>query len=668
MATSMAAALAASIPAPQAAPTPTAPTYEAIPASMSKVIDIEAEIPITSIQLDGMVVSKIIKHSSEAQSSIVHGLLLGLDLDGILEVSNSFPLPHHTNDDDEKLAKNTGRYQASMLRSLKEVRADDSVVGFYQSTTMGAFFRQTMLDTQVIHQERLRHGGVIIVHDVSQTARGNASFRAFRLSKEFIDAYKKRDFSSQSLIIHKLTFSSILEEIPLTVRTNPLLSAFINTISQPHSSPVPDAPLGEPLSALPPTYSSLDLGNGSVTKNLEHVIEALDNYKTEEGNLAYLSRQIAREKARADAFMSKRKEENAARVAQGLAPLPEEDMNRLFKIPPEPSRLESMLLLGQIDAYAKTLEGTASTSLVKMFTFVHVKCSHAGGLRTAKVGVGNWLAAGNSRMRTEEADQALSRRLLRAEAGFNMRSFISLFVALSYAISAMALAHPSVSHRLHARRQCSPRPASSAVAASSVASSSVKVVPSSSIAAAAAVAASPSSSVAAAPSSSVVAAPSSSVAPHSSSSAPTTTQAPSSTKTSTQSSAVPATAVLVGGAATTGSSSGLSFLTGTQTGQGTFYGTGLGACGITNTDTDYIAAVSKLLFDQYPGYSGANPNSNPVCGKQIKANYQGKSVTITVTDRCEACQLTDLDFSPSAFSQLADQSIGRISGMTWDWI
>jgi translation initiation factor 3 subunit H len=52
---SMAAALAANLPAPQAAPAPVAPTYEAIPASMSKVIDIEAEIPLTCIQLDGLV-------------------------------------------------------------------------------------------------------------------------------------------------------------------------------------------------------------------------------------------------------------------------------------------------------------------------------------------------------------------------------------------------------------------------------------------------------------------------------------------------------------------------------------------------------------------------------------------------------------------------------------
>ncbi|KAI0067730.1 hypothetical protein BV25DRAFT_1896724 [Artomyces pyxidatus] len=365
MATSMAAALAASLPAPQAAPTPSAPIHDAIPASMSKLIDIEAEIPITSVQLDGLVVSKIIKHSSESHAPNVHGLLLGLDLDGTLEVSNSFPLPHNVGDEDDKSTKNAGRYQASMLRSLKEVRADDSVIGFYQSTTMGAFFSHTLVDTQAIHQDKLRHGGVVIVHDISQTTRGNASFRAFRLSKEFLDAYRKSSFNARS---HRLTFASILEEVPLKIRTNALLSAFINTLTEPHISTIPEPhPSDAFSSALPPSYSTLDLGNAALTSNLEHVIESMDQYKTEEGNLAYHLRQIAREKARADSYLTKRKEENASRVAQGLAPLPEEDISRMFKIPAEPSRLESMLILGQVDAYAKTLEGTSGTSLVKMY-------------------------------------------------------------------------------------------------------------------------------------------------------------------------------------------------------------------------------------------------------------------------------------------------------------
>jgi len=368
MATSMAAAIAASLPAPQASSAPVAPIHEPIPASMSKLIDIEAEIPLNVVRLEGLVVSKIIKHSSESHSS-VHGLLLGLDLDGTLEVTNSFPLPHSSGDDDEKSSKMTNRYQTTMLRALKEVRADDSAVGFYQSTTMGAFFSQTLVDTQAIHQEKIRHGGVVVVHDVSQTNRGNASFRAFRLSKEFLDAYRKPPFSAKSMINHKLTFNSIMEEVPLKIRTNPLLSAFVSTLSE-HRPTSLTQPLPSEVysTSLPHLYSTLDLGNPTLTKNLENVIEAIDNYKLEEGNLAYHTRQIAREKTRAEAFVTKRKEENANRAAQGLAPLPEEDISRIFKIPPEPSRLESMLLLGQVDAYAKTLEGTSSLSLVKMYS------------------------------------------------------------------------------------------------------------------------------------------------------------------------------------------------------------------------------------------------------------------------------------------------------------
>ncbi|KAJ3511186.1 hypothetical protein NLJ89_g4241 [Agrocybe chaxingu] len=94
---------------------------------------------------------------------------------------------------------------------------------------------------------------------------------------------------------------------------------------------------------------------------------------------------------------------------------------------------------------------------------------------------------------------------------------------------------------------------------------------------------------------------------------------------------------------------------------------GLGACGIVNKDTDYIAAVSHLLFDNYPGYKGGNPNNNPMCGRKVTATYKGKSVTVALTDRCEGCAVTDLDFSPSAFNQLADFALGRLSGVTWVW-
>lgn len=168
---------------------------------------------------------------------------------------------------------------------------------------------------------------------------------------------------------HRLTFSSILEEVPLKIRTNALLSAFLGRLAESSTDGLSGAAVGSSAASagLEPSFLVLDLGTAGVTRNLEQIVEAVDNYRTEEGNLSYLSRQIARERAKADNYVMKRKEENQARVAQGLAPLPEDDVSRLFKIPPEPSRLESLLLLGQIDAYSKSLAVTASTGLVKMY-------------------------------------------------------------------------------------------------------------------------------------------------------------------------------------------------------------------------------------------------------------------------------------------------------------
>jgi hypothetical protein len=38
-----------------------------------------------------------------------------------------------------------------------------------------------------------------------------------------------------------------------------------------------------------------------------------------------------------------------------------------------------------------------------------------------------------------------------------------------------------------------------------------------------------------------------------------------------------------------------------------------------------------------------------------------------VTDRCGGCVGNDLDMTPTLFGQLADLSVGRISGLDWSF-
>src|SRR6202040_1827510 len=55
-----------------------------------------------------------------------------------------------------------------------------------------------------------------------------------------------------SLITHRLTFSTILEEIPLKIRTNALLSSFIENLAEPSPSLKEASPETTPTSAIPP--------------------------------------------------------------------------------------------------------------------------------------------------------------------------------------------------------------------------------------------------------------------------------------------------------------------------------------------------------------------------------------------------------------------------------
>ncbi|CAO3596423.1 unnamed protein product [Absidia cylindrospora] len=72
------------------------------------MVSLQSE-PLSVVQLDGLVVLKIIKHCRESYPSDVTGQLLGLDDKGTLEVTNCFPFP---SDDDEtangKITKDFG--------------------------------------------------------------------------------------------------------------------------------------------------------------------------------------------------------------------------------------------------------------------------------------------------------------------------------------------------------------------------------------------------------------------------------------------------------------------------------------------------------------------------------------------------------------------------------
>lgn len=109
------------------------------------------------------------------------------------------------------------------------------------------------------------------------------------------------------------------------------------------------------------------------------------------------------------------------------------------------------------------------------------------------------------------------------------------------------------------------------------------------------------------------------------------------------------------------------------TGDLTYYDNylGLGSCGTLSASSDFICAVSHVLYDA-ASISG-NPNDNPLCGQMIRVTKYdsgigtNSSVDVKVVDRCVGCAATDLDLSLGAFKRVADEAAGRVI-CSWTWL
>ena len=153
---------------------------------------------------------KIIKHSTQAFPTTVTGSLVGMDVGGALEITNCFPFPvvemppesHFDNAAPNPAAaapraKANTVYQAEMIRMLREVNIDANNVGWYTSANMGNFVNMNVIENQFFYQKEMNERTVALVHDVSRSAQGSLSLRAFRLSPKFMTAFKENKFTTE---------------------------------------------------------------------------------------------------------------------------------------------------------------------------------------------------------------------------------------------------------------------------------------------------------------------------------------------------------------------------------------------------------------------------------------------------------------------------------------
>jgi translation initiation factor 3 subunit H len=245
---------------------------------------------------------------------------------------------------------------------------------------MGNFLDLNLIDTQYNYQHSLSAKSIVIIHDVSKSAsQGNLNLRAFRLTDNFMKLYATKKYTTEAFAKAKLSFSTIFEELPLTVHNSYLATALLQELDTPAANQtIPsfasfskDDESAQVQSILTPNFDILDLElDPFLEKNLDDLLDCSEAQHQEQNNWQYWQRSVGREQAKIQQYLQKKKQENLHRVAQHLEPVPEpteHELAALFKLPPEPSRLESMVLNAQMHHFCKQLNQFAGPSLGRLF-------------------------------------------------------------------------------------------------------------------------------------------------------------------------------------------------------------------------------------------------------------------------------------------------------------
>ncbi|PGH20802.1 eukaryotic translation initiation factor 3 subunit H [Polytolypa hystricis UAMH7299] len=333
---------------------------------------------------------KIIKHSSQTFPTVATGSIVGLDVRGTLEVTNSFPFPvvdvpaeSHFEGVPQNAAasapraKSNALYQTEMIRMLREVNIDANNVGWYTSSNMGNFVNLNVIENQYHYQKELSERTVTLVHDVSRSSQGTLCLRAFRLSPQFMTAFKENKFTTEQLQKSNFRYQDIFVELPVQIHNSHLLTSYLHQLpASPPSEPLDLPPSLTALNegrlassfALTPNFDNLSLSiDPFLEKNCDLLLESIETHHTENNNFQYYQRSLAREQVKIAAWQAKRKAENMSRAQLKQPLLPEDEWQRLFKLPQEPSRLESMLNTRQVEQYSQQIDGFVAATTGKMF-------------------------------------------------------------------------------------------------------------------------------------------------------------------------------------------------------------------------------------------------------------------------------------------------------------
>lgn len=283
---------------------------------------------------------------------MVAGSLLGLDVNGVLEVTFSYPLPApKTEDMEEGLDEiDTQDYQIEMMKMLRSVNVDNNCVGWYQSMYLGTLRTNEVVSTQYIYQssEGLSDNCVVVLFDPIQSKRGNLVIKAFRLSDKFVRLRKNK----QSQFIKS---EEILVELPVKIKNSGHIAGFVRCLEETQKAELEN------------TFESLSLeSNSSVgERHLELMNSWCDDLLSEQNRFQQYSKGIAKQRQEQLRWLNQRMQENAERKENGEPEL-STSLSEIKSLPEIPPRTDALMMIGQLNLYCKQLNDHVNSAIEKL--------------------------------------------------------------------------------------------------------------------------------------------------------------------------------------------------------------------------------------------------------------------------------------------------------------
>jgi len=325
------------------------------------VIDYVPAVSIREVQIDALAVMKIVKHCGTSKEN-VNGMLLGMENDGLLEVTYTIPGLPKEGHEEGHMYIDTGAYRQEMLMKLRDVNIPNIEVGIYQKMSLGTAHTRELVDWLVQNTKDFK---ILLIYDIARSCEGNLVLKAYRLKDTYVEQRKSK--------INYFTKSTdLFEEVPLKIVTVGHMAAYARCLEDFSESEVDCST--QPLKLEDSDRSIMDI-LGEFEKWLTSGIYDRE-LQDQQIDLLYKQRQLkdfvhANQKLRQShvKWLLQRMEENKQRAQDNEDPLPLDlSESGLKDVPEAPEVINDLSrMLAQLHAYRSDLNSHIHSSLSSLF-------------------------------------------------------------------------------------------------------------------------------------------------------------------------------------------------------------------------------------------------------------------------------------------------------------